>query len=73
MPIPLKQWVDIAERPREEKPLMWKSYPTAPFTVGEAFDLAVADKLIMMHRHEEKRVVAQVWLWEPTTISYGRK
>lgn len=73
MPIPLNQWVDIGERPREEKPLMWTTYPMSPLTVGEAHDLAAEDKLILMHRHEPNRVVAQIWVRETPQSLYGRK
>lgn len=56
------QWIDIGERGREVRPLLWKTYPMSPMTVGEAYDLAVANRLYMMHRHEAKRVVMQVWI-----------
>ena len=55
-------WIDIGERNREIRPLLWKTYPSAPMTVGEAYDLAVTNHIYMMHRHEPKRVVMQIWI-----------
>lgn len=66
------QWIDIAERPRDAAPLMWITYAEAPYTVGEACELAYANKLIMMHRHEPNRVVAQIWVPHPR-MKKGRK
>jgi len=57
-----RQWVDIGERPRHYPPLMWISYSDAPFTVAEAYQKALANKVLLMHRHEEDRVVAQAWI-----------
>lgn len=57
-----RQWVDIGERQRKEPPLMWYSYDDAPLTVAEACDLAYMNKLVLMHRHEEDRVIARVWI-----------
>jgi hypothetical protein len=34
-------------------------------TVGQAFDMAVANRIYMMHRHEPNRVVMQVWIPKP--------
>jgi hypothetical protein len=41
---------------------MWISYSDAPFTVAEAYQKALANKVLLMHRHEEDRVVAQAWI-----------
>lgn len=65
MKLAFKTWIDIGERGRAIAPLMWKTYPMSPFTVGEAYDLARAGKLIMMHRHEPNRVVMQIWVPAP--------
>jgi hypothetical protein len=73
MTIPLKQWIDIGERPRHVAPLMWRTYPMSPFTVGEARDLAQENKIIMMHRHEPDRVVMQVWIPGTVKSIYGRE
>ncbi len=59
------QWVEIGERPRHSAPLMWITYDDAPFTVGEATEYAMANKMILMHRHEENRVVALVYVPTP--------
>jgi hypothetical protein len=42
-------------------------------TVGEAYDLAVQKKIIMMHRHEPNRVVMQIWMRDTPKPPYGRK
>jgi len=55
-------WVDIGERTRHYPPLMWITYPHSPMVVSEAYDLAVANRILLMHRHEEDRVVACVWV-----------
>jgi hypothetical protein len=59
------QWVEIGERPRHSAPLMWLTYDGAPFTVGEATEHAMANKIILMHRHEPDRVVAMVYVPSP--------
>ena len=59
------QWVAIGERPRHSAPLMWTTYEDAPFTVGEATEFAFANKIILMHRHEEDRIVAMVYVPSP--------
>jgi hypothetical protein len=56
------RWVDIGERPRDIPPLMWMTYDTSPFTVAEACDLAYENRLILMHRHLEDKVVATVYI-----------
>jgi hypothetical protein len=60
--IPRDQWIDIGERERLVPPLMWLTYDTAPFTVRQACDLAYENRLILMHRHLEDRVVATVYI-----------
>lgn len=58
-------WVEIAERGRHSAPLMWLTYDTSPITIGEATELAYQNRLILMHRHEEDRVVAVVFIPSP--------
>ncbi len=65
MTLAFNTWIDIGERNREVRPLLWKTYPMAPMTVGQAYDMAVANRVYMMHRHEPKRVVMQVWIPKP--------
>jgi hypothetical protein len=60
--IPRDQWFDIGERPRDLPPLMWLTYDSSPFTVAEACDLAMDNRLILMHRHMEDRVIATVYI-----------
>ncbi len=59
------QWVAIGERPRHSAPLMWQTYDDAPFTVGDATEYATANRLILMHKHEDSRVVAMVYIPSP--------
>ena len=56
------QWVDIGERNRHYHPLMWITYPDSPLTVSEAYDKAIQKRILLMHRHEQDRVVAQIWV-----------
>jgi hypothetical protein len=65
MTLAFNTWIDVGERNREVRPLLWKTYPTAPMTVGQAYDMAVANRIYMMHRHEPNRVVMQVWIPKP--------
>jgi hypothetical protein len=65
------RWVEIGERPRHSVPLMWTTYDESPFTVGEATELATANRLILMHRHEDNRIVAMVYV--PSAPKYKRK
>jgi hypothetical protein len=62
MSIDYRCWVDIGERTRHYPPLMWMTYPHSPLTVSEAYDLAISNRILLMHRHEEDRVVAQIWI-----------
>lgn len=65
MTFPTGKWVDIGERPRHVGPLIWTTYDTSPFTVGEARDMAWKNEAFAMHRHEPDRVVMQLWLRKP--------
>ncbi len=60
--IPRDKWVDIGYRARYSDLPMWVTFPDAPFTVSEARDFAYAKRIILMHRHEEDRVVAQAYI-----------
>lgn len=62
MRLTFDRWVAIGERPRHSAPLMWVTYDDAPFTVGEATEYATANRLILMHKHEENRVIAMVYI-----------
>lgn len=65
------QWVDIGERPRHYPPLMWITYDDSPLVVSEAYDLAIAKRILLMHRHEKDRVVAQVWIPSRESLREG--
>jgi hypothetical protein len=56
------KWLDIGERPRHTDAPIWITYPSAPMTVFEARDFAFEKRLVLMHRHEEDRVVAQIYI-----------
>lgn len=57
-----RRWVDIGERTRHYQPLMWITYSDSLLTVSEAYELANAKRILLMHRHEEDKVVAQIWV-----------
>jgi hypothetical protein len=65
------QWVEIGERPRHSAPLMWLTYDSSPITMGEATELAMQNRLILMHRHEADRVVALIY--SPSVSKHKRK
>jgi hypothetical protein len=66
-----RQWVDIGERSRHYPPLLWITYPESPLTVSEAYDKAIANRILLMHRHETDRVIAQMWV--PSSKSLQEK
>jgi len=67
------RWFDIGERPRDLPPLMWLTYDDSPFTVAEACDLAMDNRLILMHRHMEDRVIATVYIPGPRAAKGPKK